>query len=63
MSPAASARRANSTSELGLAVTIILLLWLLGVTTSAVEGIVLHMLLIAALGVTLVGIVQGRKAI
>ena len=48
---------------LWLVVTIILLLWLLGVTTSAVEGIVLHMLLIAALGVTLVGIVQGRKAI
>ncbi|MEP7362585.1 MAG: DUF5670 family protein [Acidobacteriota bacterium] len=48
---------------LWLAMTIFLLLWLLGITTSAVEGIVLHMLLVAALGVTLVGIVQGRKAI
>jgi uncharacterized protein DUF5670 len=48
---------------LWLAVTVFLLLWLLGVATSTVEGVVLHMLLVAALGVMLVGIVQGRKAI
>lgn len=46
-----------------LVVTVFLLLLLLGVATSAVEGVVLHMLLVAALGVMLVGIVQGRKAI
>jgi len=46
-----------------LAATIILLLWLLGVATSAVEGVVVHLLLVAALGVMLAGIVQGRKAI
>lgn len=46
-----------------LAVTVLLLFWLLGVATTAAEGIVIHMLLVAALGVMLVGIVQGRKAI
>lgn len=46
-----------------LVVAIILLLWLLGVATSVVEGLALHILLVAALGVMLVGIVQGRRAI
>jgi hypothetical protein len=41
----------------------LLLLWALGVVSSATMGGFIHVLLAAAIGVVLVRVVQGRRAV
>ncbi|MCC7237148.1 MAG: hypothetical protein IT163_17700 [Bryobacterales bacterium] len=41
----------------------LILLWMLGAVATAWEGIALHVVLFAALGATLAGIIQARRAI
>lgn len=46
---------------LWLAVTITLLLWMLGAASTAWEGMLIHLLLIAALALMLAAILQGGR--
>lgn len=47
---------------LWLAFTITLLIWLLGVASTAWEGMLIHLLLVAALAMMLAAILQGGVA-
>ncbi len=44
-------------------VIVLVLLWLLGVTTSYTLGVLIHILLVVAIIVVLLRVIQGRNAL